>query len=55
MADREGDKEKQPGGDCGEHSTTCRNIKCTYEGHESETWSCETCGASYTLYDDEMR
>lgn len=35
----------------------CPNIKCTYEGWDSETYACQKAGCSrrYKLYDDEMK
>lgn len=54
MTDRGGDKSKQPEG-CNETEGSCPNMKCTYEGWEYERYRCEVCGASYTLYDDDMR
>lgn len=34
--------------------TNCPYIKNTYEGWDSETWSCETCGEYFHLYYDDM-
>ncbi len=54
MADTAGDKSKQPEG-CEETCRSCPNMKCVYEGMDYERYRCVVCGASYTLYDDEMR
>ena len=53
MADKEGDKEKQPP-NCNE-DTHCPNMINTYEGWDSETWECQVCGARFKLYYDEMQ
>ena len=33
----------------------CVHCVNTYSGHDSESYRCYRCGASYKLYDDEMR
>ena len=55
MADHKGDKDKKPPECKGEYSAHCPHMKSTYEGWDHETYRCAVCGASYTLYDDEMR
>jgi hypothetical protein len=52
MSDRKGDPVKQPPGCDG--GTSCPNMKNTYEGYESETWSCEVCGEHFKLYYEDM-
>lgn len=52
MADHKGDPAKKPA-DC-TSQTNCPHIKCTYEGMDSETWSCPACGEYFKLYYDEM-
>jgi hypothetical protein len=52
MSDHKGDPAKKPT-DCTSH-TNCPHIKCTYEGMDSETWSCPLCGEHFKLYYDEM-
>lgn len=36
-------------------SRNCKNVECTYEGWESETYECKVCGLYYKLYYDDMR
>lgn len=66
MADRKGDPAKQPP-ECKSVFTpskdnpnrgtwsTCPNIKEGYSDFELTRYSCEVCGESYTLYEDDMR
>lgn len=36
-------------------NTKCTNIRCVYEGWDSETWECKTCGCYFTLYYEDMK
>ena len=54
MADRKGDKSKQPPA-CNDGSASCPNIKEVGSGFSGERYRCEVCGESFFLYYEEMR
>jgi hypothetical protein len=54
VADHKGDKGKQPP-ECNDGSTSCPNIKNTYESMSGERWRCEVCGESFWLDYDDMQ
>ena len=55
MADRSGDPNKQPA-ECNINASPprCPHMKCTYEGWDGESYSCERCGERYKLYYEDM-
>lgn len=53
MADVKGNKDKQPPG-CDESRMGCPNMKASNETMSSESYACPVCGASYTLYYEDM-
>jgi transposase-like protein len=55
MADRRGDKAKQPAECTVDQNNRCPNLKEVGGGMSGERYRCEVCGESYYLDYDEMR
>lgn len=54
MSHFKGDKSKQPPECTVDKDNRCPNLDQTYQGYDSETYRCKTCGEYFKLYYDEM-